>query len=184
HLLPLAAAMISPDAAYSTSSTGTLSARASAVPSSTGTPLALPLAGSRRHQSADAAGPTAIATRSLPVGASSLIASSAAAPPAISMINAPTTPIRRLGASPRVGPPCWSVAGIVPAPCAVCYRDNGSRPSGRSNRHAYPHHRRGRHDRPQTHGAARPRGRPQRTAHRGAEPARPGGAGKAARPCP
>src|SRR4051812_12296801 len=79
--------MILPEESYSTSSTGTLSHCASAVPSSTGTPRGLPVAGSRTHQSAEAAGPTAIPTRSLPVGASSVIAWSATAAMSITPKN-------------------------------------------------------------------------------------------------
>jgi hypothetical protein len=61
----------------------------------------LPVAGSRTVHKAEGAGPTAIATRSLPVGASSLTAalSSAAAIAVMAMTIAPHSPNNRIGVS-------------------------------------------------------------------------------------
>src|SRR5579871_576139 len=69
HASFAAAAAISPEFWYSTSFSGTCSLTAAALASSTVTPRAAPDAGSRVAQNVEAAGPTAIATRSEPVGA-------------------------------------------------------------------------------------------------------------------
>src|SRR3954453_17020453 len=75
HASLLLAAAISPEFEYSISWSGTPSLPAAALASSTVTPRGLPVAGSRVAQKAEAAGPTATATRRNPVGAISPAAS-------------------------------------------------------------------------------------------------------------
>src|SRR6202030_2648843 len=71
HASFAAAPAISPEFWYSTSFSGTRSFAAAAFASSTVTPRGCPEAGSRVAQNVEAAGPTATATRSDPVGAMS-----------------------------------------------------------------------------------------------------------------
>jgi hypothetical protein len=79
HASFAAAAAISPEFWYSTSFSVTCSCAAAAFASSTVTPRASPEAGSRVAQKVEAAGPTAIATRSEPVGAMSRVDEGASA---------------------------------------------------------------------------------------------------------
>src|SRR5215813_1267651 len=79
HASFAAAAAISPEFWYSTSFNGTCNFAAAALASSTVTPRGSPDAGSRVAQKVEAAGPTAMATRSEPVGAMSRVDEGASA---------------------------------------------------------------------------------------------------------
>ncbi len=101
-----AAAAIPPEFWYSTSFSGTCSFSAAAFASSTVTPRAWPEPGSRVAQKVEAAGPTATATRSAPVGAMSRTVSSSA-------IAAPVRPTN------KAKPAATLLSDIVSPPAAI-----------------------------------------------------------------